>query len=61
MSKMLKVSEIAKQLNVSPRTVNRWIDDKRLPAYQFGTEYRIDETDFMNFVTKSKTIKDEDK
>ena len=56
---MITVAEVAKKLNVTPKTVQRWITEKRLPAYQFGREYRIKEEDFNTFVESSKTIKDD--
>ena len=57
---MITVAEVAKKLNVTPKTVQRWITEKRLPAYQFGREYRIKEEDFASFVESSKTVKDND-
>ena len=57
---MITVAEVAKKLNVTPKTVQRWITEKRLPAYQFGREYRIKEEDFESFVESSKTVKDND-
>lgn len=56
---MITVAEVAKKLNVTPKTVQRWITEKRLPAYQFGREYRIKEEDFNTFVESSKTVKDD--
>ena len=55
---MMSVAEIANKLNVTPKTVQRWITEKRSPAYQFGREYRIKEEDFNMFVESSKTVKD---
>ena len=55
---MMSVAEIANKLNVTTKTVQRWITEKRLPAYQFGREYRIKEEDFNMFVESSKTVKD---
>ena len=55
---MMSVAEIANKLNVTPKTVQRWITEKRLPAYQVGREYRIKEEDFNRFVESSKTVKD---
>ena len=54
---MMSVAEIASRLNVTPKTIQRWISEKRLPAYQFGREYRIKEEDFEKFVESSKTVK----
>ena len=57
---MMSVAEIANKLNVTTKTVQRWIAEKRLPAYQFGREYRIKEEDFNMFVESSKTVKDDE-
>ena len=57
---MMTVAEIAEKLNVTPKTVQRWITEKKLPAYQFGREYRITDEDFKTFIEESKTIKDND-
>ena len=56
----MTVAEIAEKLNVTPKTVQRWITEKKLPAYQFGREYRITDEDFKTFIEESKTIKDND-
>ena len=52
---MLKVNDVAEKLNVSNRTVIRWIEEKKLTAYQFGKEYRIDKEELERFIEKSKT------
>ena len=56
---MITVAEVANRLSVSTRTVQRWIDEGKLLAYQFGREYRINEKDFEAFMERSKTIKDD--
>ena len=53
---MITVSEVAERLNLSNRTVIRLIEDKKLIAYRFGKDYRIDEKDLLEFIEKSKTI-----
>ena len=51
---MLKINEVAEILNVSPRTVNRMIKNKVIPAYRFGYEYRIKEEDLKEYIEKAK-------
>ena len=55
---MITTTEVAERLNVSKRTVIRLIEDKKLPAYRFGKDYRIDENDLKEFIKKSKTVND---
>ena len=40
--RVLTVLEVAKWLNLHPRTIRRAIADKRIPALRIGREYRID-------------------
>lgn len=51
---MLKVADIGERLNVSTRTVVRWIEEGKLQAYQFGKDYRIEEEDYQMFLEESK-------
>ncbi|MCX6731081.1 MAG: helix-turn-helix domain-containing protein [Candidatus Roizmanbacteria bacterium] len=48
--------QIAKILDLKTITIRRWIDKGILPAYRFGTELRIDKTEFEKFV-KERRIK----
>ena len=50
----MKVSEVAEQLNVSMRTVTRWIEEGKLPAFKFGKDYRINPDDLNKFIENSK-------
>ena len=43
------------RLQVSRRTVYRWIKDGSLNAYQFGREYRITESDLKEFLERRRT------
>ena len=51
---MLKVQDVAERLNVTTKTVTRWIEDGKLPAYRFGKDFRIKKEDFDEFVNSSK-------
>ena len=50
----LKVREVAKFLNVSDKTVYRWICDGALPAYKVLGQYRVDRSELLEWVTSSK-------
>lgn len=57
---MIKVSEVAEQLNVSMRTVTRWIEEGKLPAFKFGKDYRIKSEDLNRFIENSKVTPTEE-
>ena len=44
------VAEIAIQLNVSPRTVHRWIADRHLVVHRIGRSVRISDADLKAFL-----------
>jgi excisionase family DNA binding protein len=46
----LTLPEVAERLQVSRRTVYRWIKSGDLDAYQFGREYRITESALKRFL-----------
>ena len=56
----LSVQEVAKRLNVNPRTVNRMIDRGELPAYKVSGMFRIDEKDLQAYLEANRTIKPDD-
>jgi len=45
--------ELAKILKLSIITIYRYIRAKKLKAYKFGKEYRIDKKTFNNFINKN--------
>ncbi len=49
------VEELADELRVSTMTIYRYIQAGRLRAYKIGGEFRIDKTDYNNFLNKVKT------
>jgi excisionase family DNA binding protein len=48
--KFFTIAEVAGCLNVSTRTVRRWIDRRILVAHQFGGSVRIAEADLNLFL-----------
>jgi len=46
--------ELADFLKLTPRTVQRWIDEGQLPAYRFGRKYRVRGDDFDAFLDTYK-------
>jgi excisionase family DNA binding protein len=46
----LTLPEVAERLQVSRRTVYRWIKGGELNVYQFGREYRITESALKDFL-----------
>lgn len=47
---LLTVDEVAERLNVSTKTVRRWIKTGELPAYRLGRQIRISEKDLRRFL-----------
>ncbi len=51
----LTVEEIAQQLKLHPDTIREYIRKKQLPAFRFGTSYRIKRVDYDKFVQDRAT------
>lgn len=51
----LSVQEVAKRLNVNPRTVNRMVERGELPAYRISGVLRVDEQDLQEYLRKNRT------
>jgi len=45
--------EIAEILEVTERTVARWIKEDKLSAYKFGGNYKVKKEDFDEFMRQS--------
>ncbi|NLB56277.1 MAG: PTS transporter subunit EIIA [Lentisphaerae bacterium] len=50
----LGVSEAAKLLNVSEKTVYRWLNTKLLPAYRINRQYRFERAELIEWVLAHK-------
>jgi len=48
------LKDIAERLQVSYRTVYRWVRAGKLPAYKFGTEWRVKESDLREFIERHR-------
>ncbi len=48
-------TELAELLSVNVMTIYRYIKAGRLVAHKIGKEYRIDRTEFEQFMAKTKT------
>lgn len=50
----LSLVEVAEKLNLSRMTVYRYVRSKKLPAYQFGRDYRVHKDDLDAFISSLK-------
>ena len=53
-TKFYTVDQVAEDLNVSPRSVRRWIKRKTLVAHHFGAAVRIAESDLKAFIARQR-------
>ena len=51
---MLRVRDVAKRLDVSERTVFRWLKEGNLMGHRLGRNLRISEADLEDFLVASK-------
>jgi excisionase family DNA binding protein len=49
-SQYFSVKAIAERLDISPRTVHRWIKSKELAVYRLGGAVRISEVDLKRYL-----------
>ena len=50
MAKLMNVNEASKQLNVSPNTLRKWVQLRRIPFVKIGTLVRFREQDIESIV-----------
>jgi excisionase family DNA binding protein len=48
--KFFTLQEVADALKVNYMTVYRWVRAGKLPAYKFGTEWRVEDSDLREFI-----------
>lgn len=53
---MLKVSDVAKRLNVTSRLVTNLIKSGDLEAIKIGKRYRVSQEDLDTYVSRHKTV-----
>ena len=51
------IQEVAKELDVSTRTIRRYIDDGKLTAFKIGNKVKIRPEDLDEFIENSKMNK----
>ena len=54
--KFFTIHEVAECLNVSTRTVRRWIERGELVAHRFGATVRIAEPDLRGFLAQHRDL-----
>ncbi len=52
--RFFSIASVASQLDVSQKTVRRWIDAKELPVHQIGRQLRISEPDLAAFLARAR-------
>jgi len=57
---LLTLAEVSKILKVSKMTVYRYIIQRKIKAYKFGKEFRIDEYDLASFLVNASFNSPED-
>jgi excisionase family DNA binding protein len=48
--------ELAEKLELNVMTIYRYIGSKKLKAYKFGKDFRIDHSEFTAFLKKHSTL-----
>jgi PTS system nitrogen regulatory IIA component len=50
----LKIKDVAELLNVSEKTIRRWLADGKIPAYRLNAQYRFNRIEIENWVMACK-------
>ncbi len=53
--RLLSIDSVAAELDVSTKTVRRWISTERLPTHRLGRQIRISEVDLLAFIAQSRS------
>lgn len=53
-AEMLTKAEVSQRLQVSIKTIERWMASGELPAHRFGKSVRISAADYRAFVEKNR-------
>jgi len=55
----LKIKDVAELLNVSEKTIRRWLADGKIPAYRLNSQYRFSRIEIENWVMSCKLSKNQ--
>ena len=50
----LTVHDVAELLNISEKTVYRWVEDRKLPGYRLSGQYRFHRAELLEWATANK-------
>jgi len=53
---LLTIAQTAEQLQVSTKTIRRWIKSGDLIAHRFGHQWRISNTDLQTFIKMRREV-----
>ena len=53
--RLLSIETVAATVDVSPKTVRRWISAGELPVHRLGRQLRISEADLAVFIARSRS------
>ena len=53
---MYTVYEVAETLKLDAETIRRYINSKKIRAYKIGKEWRIKESDLLEFIERQSNI-----
>ncbi len=55
----MQAKDIAQMLHLSERTVRRWVQEGKIPAYQFHRQYRFDRLELQDWMLKRAYFRNE--
>ena len=58
---MYTVYEVAETLKLDAETIRRYINSEKIRAYKIGKEWRIKDSDLLEFIERQSNISKEDK
>jgi nitrogen PTS system EIIA component len=50
----LSVKDVAELLNISEKTVYRWVDERKLPGYRLSGQYRFNRAELLEWATANR-------
>lgn len=53
---LLTAAETCRYLKIAPRTLYRYIQDRRMPAFKLGKEWRFVRSDLEQWVRRRMTV-----